>query len=150
MAGKVAMAGAIVVAGWLGLNPPGFAAGTVALAFGIAASTIFPAIMMGIFSKTITDKGAIAGMLSGLFVTLFYVFAHKGIFFIKGTEFTNLVGGVNGFFTISPEAFGTVGAMVNFAVAFIVSKMSKPVPDHIQHLVESVRVPKGAGSAVGH
>ncbi|MFP5466308.1 MAG: sodium:solute symporter family protein [Gammaproteobacteria bacterium] len=150
MAGKIAMAGAIVVAGWLGLNPPGFAAGTVALAFGIAASTIFPAIMMGIFSKTINDKGAIAGMLAGLFVTLFYVFAHKGLFFIKGTEYVDMVGGVNGFFTITPEAFGTVGAIVNFAVAFIVSKMSKPVPSHIAALVESVRVPKGAGSAVGH
>ena len=150
LAGKISMAGAIVVAGYLGLNPPGFAAGTVALAFGIAASTIFPAIMMGIFSKTVTDKGAIAGMLSGLFVTLFYVFAHKGLFFIKGTEFTNLVGGVNGFFTITPEAFGTVGAIVNFAVAFAVSKASKPVPAHIQDLVESVRVPKGAGAATGH
>ena len=150
LAGKISMAGAIVVAGWLGLNPPGFAAGTVALAFGIAASTIFPAIMMGIFSKTVTDKGAIAGMLSGLFVTLFYVFAHKGIFFIKGTEFTDLIGGANSFFTITPEAFGTVGAIVNFAVAFAVSKMSKPVPTHIAELVESVRVPKGAGAATGH
>ena len=150
MAGKIAMAVAIFVAGWLGLNPPGFAAGTVALAFGIAASTIFPALMMGIFSRTISDKGAIAGMLAGLFVTLFYVFAHKGIFFIKGTEYVEMVGGVNGFFTISPEAFGTVGAIVNFAVAYGVSKMSAPVPRHIQELVESVRVPKGAGVATGH
>lgn len=150
LAGKISMAGAIVVAGYLGLNPPGFAAGTVALAFGIAASTIFPAIMMGIFSKTVTDKGAIFGMLAGLFVTLFYVFAHKGIFFVKGTEFTDLIGGANSFFTITPEAFGTVGAIVNFAVAFAVSKMSKPVPAHIAQLVESVRVPRGAGAATGH
>ncbi len=151
MAGKIAMAVAIFVAGWLGLNPPGFAAGTVALAFGIAASTIFPALMMGIFSKTVTDKGATAGMLAGLFVTLFYVFAHKGIFFIKGTDFVDMVGGVNGFFTITPEAFGTIGAIVNFVVAYLVSKMSAPVPQHIQALVESVRVPKGAGSAAaGH
>ncbi|MGE0097285.1 MAG: sodium:solute symporter family protein [Hydrogenophaga sp.] len=150
MAGKIAMAVAIFVAGWLGLNPPGFAAGTVALAFGIAASTIFPALMMGIFSRTISDKGAIAGMLAGLFVTLFYVFAHKGIFFIKGTDFVGMVGGVNGFFTITPEAFGTVGAIVNFAVAYAVSKASAPVPRHIQELVESVRVPKGAGVATGH
>jgi len=150
LAGKISMAGAIVVAGYLGLNPPGFAAGTVALAFGIAASTIFPAIMMGIFSKTVTDKGAIFGMIAGLFVTLFYVFAHKGIFFVKGTEFTDLIGGANSFFTITPEAFGTVGAIVNFAVAFAVSKMSKPVPAHIAQLVESVRVPRGAGAATGH
>ncbi|MFW5332363.1 sodium:solute symporter family protein [Hydrogenophaga sp. ZJX-1] len=150
MAGKIAMAVAIFVAGYLGLNPPGFAAGTVALAFGIAASTIFPALMMGIFSRTINNNGAIAGMLAGLFVTLFYVFAHKGLFFIKGTEYLDMVGGVNGFFTITPEAFGTVGAMVNFAVAYLVSKMGAPVPRHIQELVESVRVPKGAGVATGH
>jgi cation/acetate symporter len=150
IAGKIAMAAAIFVAGWLGLNPPGFAAGTVALAFGIAASTIFPALMMGIFSRTITDKGAIAGMLSGLFVVLFYVFAHKGIFFVKGTDYLDLIGGANSFFTITPEAFGTVGAMVNFAVAYVVSKMGTPVPRHIQELVESVRVPKGAGTATGH
>ncbi len=150
MAGKIAMAVAIFVAGWLGLNPPGFAAGTVALAFGIAASTIFPALMMGIFSRTVTDKGAIAGMLAGLAVVLFYVFAHKGIFFIKGTDFVHMVGGVNGFFTITPEAFGTVGAIVNFVVAYVVSKMSAPVPKHIVELVESVRVPKGAGTATGH
>jgi cation/acetate symporter len=151
MAGKISMAVAIFVAGWLGLNPPGFAAGTVALAFGIAASTIFPALMMGIFSKTVTDKGATAGMLAGLFVVLFYVFAHKGIFFVKGTEYLDLIGGANAFFTITPEAFGTVGAIVNFVVAYLVSKMSAPVPQHIQALVESVRVPKGAGSAAaGH
>ena len=150
LAGKIAMAGAIVVAGWLGLNPPGFAAGTVALAFGVAASTIFPAIMMGIFSKTINDKGATAGMLAGLFVTLFYVFAHKGLLFIKGTEFIDLIGGANSFFGITPEAFGTVGAIVNFTVAFLVSRATKPVPSHIQELVESVRVPKGASGAVAH
>ncbi|MEZ5705805.1 MAG: sodium:solute symporter family protein [Burkholderiaceae bacterium] len=150
MAGKISMAVAIFVAGYLGLNPPGFAAGTVALAFGIAASTIFPALMMGIFSRTMSDKGAVAGMLAGLFVTLFYVFAHKGLFFIKGTEYLDLVGGANGFFTITPEAFGTVGAIVNFAVAFLVNKMSTPAPKHIQDLVESVRVPKGAGAATGH
>ncbi len=150
LAGKISMAVAIVISGWLGLNPPSFAAGTVALAFGIAASTIFPAIMMGIFSKTITGKGATAGMLAGLFVTLFYVFAHKGIFFIKGTDYLDLIGGANSFFTITPEAFGTVGAMVNFAVAYVVSKMGAPVPAHIAELVDSVRTPKGAGGAVAH
>jgi cation/acetate symporter len=150
LAGKIAMAGAIFVAGYLGLNPPGFAAGTVALAFGIAASTIFPALMMGIFSKTVTDKGATAGMLAGLFATLFYVFAHKGIFFVKGTEYLDLIGGANSFFTVTPEAFGTVGAIVNFVVAFLVSKMSAPVPLHVAAMVDSVRAPKGAGEAVAH
>jgi cation/acetate symporter len=144
MAGKIAMAGSIVVAGWLGLNPPGFAAGTVALAFGIAASSIFPVLMMGIFNKKMNKEGAIAGMLAGLFVTLFYVFAHKGLFFIKGTEFLGLIGGANSFFGITPEAFGTIGALVNFAVAYGVSKFTPECPDHIQHMVEDVRTPRGS------
>jgi cation/acetate symporter len=150
LAGKISMAFAIVLAGYLGLNPPGFAAGTVALAFGIAASSLFPVIMMGIFSKTMNSAGAIVGMLSGLAVTLFYVFAHKGILFINGTEYLDLVGGANGFFGITPEAFGTVGAIVNFVVAYLVSKVTAPPPEHIQHLVEDVRTPRGAGVATGH
>ena len=150
LAGKIAMAVAIFVAGYLGLNPPGFAAGTVALAFGIAASSLFPAIMLGIFSKTMNTRGAVAGMIAGLSVTLFYVFAHKGIFFIKGTEFVELVGGNNGWFGIEPNAIGTLGAIVNFVVAFLVAKTTSPAPQHIQDLVESIRVPKGSGAATGH
>jgi len=149
LAGKVSMAVAIVIAGWLGLNPPGFAAGTVALAFGIAASSLFPAIMMGIFSKKMNKEGAMAGMLAGLFVTLFYVFAHKGIFFIKGTDFLPLIGGANSFFGITPEAFGAVGAAVNFIVAFAVDKVTKEPPEHIQAMVESVRIPRGSGAVHG-
>ena len=144
MTGKIAMAVSIVVAGWLGLNPPGFAAGTVALAFGIAASSLFPAIMMGIFSKKMNKEGAVAGMLAGLFITLFYVFAHKGIFFIKGTDFLPMIGGANSFFGITPEAFGAIGALVNFAVAFAVDKVTKEPPEHIQHMVEAVRIPRGS------
>ena len=149
LAGKLSMVAAIVLAGYLGLNPPGFAAGTVALAFGIAASSLFPAIMMGIFSKKMNREGAIAGMLAGLFVTCFYVFAHKGLFFIKGTEFTDLIGGPNAFFGIVPEAFGVVGALVNFAVAFAVDRVTKEPPEHIQQLVESVRIPRGAKAVEG-
>ncbi len=149
MAGKISMAVAIVIAGYLGLNPPGFAAGTVALAFGIAASSLFPAIMMGIFSKKMNKEGAIAGMLAGLAITLIYVFAHKGIFFIKGTDFVGAIGGPNSFFGITPEAFGAVGALVNFIVAFVVDKMTKEPPEHIQHLVESVRIPRGAKAVDG-
>jgi cation/acetate symporter len=144
LAGKIAMAFSIVVAGWLGLNPPGFAAGTVALAFGIAASSIFPVLMMGIFNKKMNKEGAIAGMISGLTITLFYVFAHKGIFFVKGTEYLGLIGGANSFFGITPEAFGTIGALVNFGVAYVVSKVTPPCPEHIQHLVEDVRTPRGS------
>jgi cation/acetate symporter len=149
MAGKIAMAVSILVAGYLGLNPPGFAAGTVALAFGIAASSLFPAIMMGIFSKKMNKEGAMAGMLAGLFVTLFYVFAHKGLFFIKGTDYLPLIGGPNSFFGITPEAFGAVGALFNFAVAFAVDKMTPEPPEHIQHLVEQVRIPRGSRAVDG-
>ena len=144
LAGKISMAVAVVVAGYLGLNPPGFAAGTVALAFGIAASSLFPAIMMGIFSKKMNKEGAMAGMLAGLFITLFYVFAHKGIFFIKGTDFVNMIGGPNSFFGITPEAFGAIGALVNFIVAFLVDKVTKEPPEHIQAMVEAVRIPRGS------
>ena len=150
LAGKISMAVAVFVAGYLGLNPPGFAAGTVALAFGIAASSLFPAIVMGIFSKRMNSEGAMAGMVAGLTVTLFYVFAHKGILFIKGTEFVELVGGNNGWFGIEPNAIGTLGAIVNFIVAFIVCKVTAPTPQYVQDLVESIRIPKGAGAATGH
>ncbi|MDP3521372.1 MAG: VC_2705 family sodium/solute symporter, partial [Hydrogenophaga sp.] len=144
LAGKIAMAVAIVISGYLGLNPPGFAAGTVALAFGIAASSLFPAIMMGIFSKKMNKEGAMAGMAAGLLITLLYVFAHKGIFFIKGTDFVDMIGGPNSFFGITPEAFGAVGAMVNFLVAFLVDKVTKEPPAHIQAMVEAVRIPRGS------
>jgi cation/acetate symporter len=142
--GKISMAISILFAGYLGLDPPGFAAGTVALAFGIAASSLFPAIMLGIFSKKMNKEGAIAGMIAGVLVTLFYVFAHKGIFFIKGTDFVDKIGGANVFFGIAPEAFGAIGAIVNFTVAFIVSKFAPEPPIEIQELVESVRTPRGS------
>ncbi len=150
MAGKIAMACSIVVAGILGLHPPGFAAGTVAIAFGLAASSIFPALMMGIFSKTMNKEGAMAGMLAGIGITMFYVFAHKGIFFIKGTEFLGLFGGkANFFFGIEPNAFGTIGAIVNFAVAFAVKNMTAKVPDDIAAMVENVRIPRGSKAVDG-
>ena len=140
---------AIVVAGYLGLNPPGFAAGTVAIAFGLAASSIFPALMMGIFSKTMNKQGAIAGMLAGIGITLFYVFAHKGIFFIKGTEFVDAIGGPNFFLGIEPNAFGTIGAIINFVVAFAVKNMTAPVPHDIADMVEQVRIPRGSKAVDG-
>ena len=149
LAGRIAMAGAIAMAGYFGLHPPDFAAGTVAIAFGLAAASIFPALMMGIFNKKMNRAGAIWGMISGISVTMLYVFQHKGIMFIPGTDFLGDMG-ANWFFGISPNAFGAVGAAVNFAVAIIVSKMTAPPPDHIQHLVEDIRVPTGAGAATGH
>ncbi|MCB1520910.1 MAG: cation acetate symporter [Hyphomicrobiaceae bacterium] len=149
LAARIAMAGAIFVAGYLGLNPPGFAAQVVALAFGLAASSIFPALMMGIFSKRINNHGAILGMVSGLSITIFYIFIYKGFFFVKGTEWYASVP-ANWWMGISPEAFGAIGALVNFAVAYIVSMATAAPPQKIQDLVESVRIPRGAGAATGH
>lgn len=149
LSARVAMAGAILVAGWFGLHPPGFAAQVVALAFGLAASSIFPALMMGIFNKRVNNTGAVVGMLVGLGTTLVYIFVYKGWFFIPETN--NLPNNAdNWFLGISPEAFGAVGAMLNFASAIIVSRMTSEPPEHIRHLVEDIRTPKGASGAVDH
>jgi cation/acetate symporter len=149
MASRIAMAGAIIVAGYMGLNPPGFAAQVVALAFGLAASSIFPALMMGIFNKRMNTAGAIMGMLSGIGVTLVYIFWFKGWFFVPGTEMLPNKP-ENWLWGIAPEAFGAVGAAVNFIVAWLVSKVTAAPPEHIQHLVEDIRVPRGASGAVSH
>ncbi|MCR9088534.1 MAG: cation acetate symporter [Rhodobacteraceae bacterium] len=141
---RISMAVAIAVATYLGLNPPGFAAQTVALAFGLAAASIFPALMMGIFTK-VNNKGAVAGMLAGLLTTLVYIFLHKGWFFIPDTN--SFTDADPLFFTIKSTSFGAIGAAINFAVAYFVSKATDPVPAEIQDLVESVRIPKGAGTA---
>ncbi|GGK20144.1 sodium:solute symporter family protein [Salinarimonas ramus] len=149
LAARISMAGAIVLATWLGLNPPGFAAQTVALAFGLAASSIFPVLMMGIFSKRINNMGAIAGMLTGILSTCLYIFTYLGWFFIPGT---NMIANTpdNWLFGIAPASFGVVGAALNFAVAFAVSRATAAPPKEIQELVESVRIPRGAGGAVAH
>ncbi|CAM3844565.1 sodium:solute symporter family protein [Rheinheimera salexigens] len=148
-AARISMAVAIVVATWLGMNPPGFAAQVVALAFGIAGASIFPALMMGIFSKRVNSVGAISGMLAGLISTAIYIFLYLGWFFIPGTaSMANTPE--NWIFGISPLSFGAIGAVINFTVAFIVSSLTAPPPAHIQELVESVRYPRGASVAVDH
>ena len=144
LAARVSMAAAIVVAVLLGLNPPGFAAQTVALAFGLAAASIFPALMMGIFTK-VNNVGAIAGMVSGLVVTLLYIFLHKGWFFIPDTNLFTDADPLLG--PIKSTSFGAIGAMVNFAVAYLVSRATAPIPKDIEALVEAVRIPRGAGAA---
>ncbi len=144
LAGRISMAGAIALAGYLGFNPPDFAAGTVALAFGLAASSIFPALMMGIFNKKMNKEGAIAGMIAGISITLLYVFQHKGIMFVADTSFLGDMA-PNWFFGIEPNAFGAIGAIVNFVVATVVSKVTQEPPEHIQHLVDDIRVPGNAG-----
>lgn len=149
MAARLSMAAAILLATYLGLNPPGFAAQVVALAFGIAAATLFPVLMMGIFSKRMNDKGAICGMVAGLVITLLYIFTYLGWFFIPET---NMLPNTpdQWFMGISPASFGTVGALINFAVAYGVSMVTAAPPQEIQDLVESVRTPKGAGAALSH
>mgnify|MGYP003662581287 FL=1 len=149
LAARISMAVTIVVATYLGANPPGFAAQVVALAFGIAAASLFPTLMMGIFSKRVNNTGAIAGMLCGLAFTLTYIFVYKGWLFIPGTA--NLADTpANWVFGISPLSIGAIGALVNFAVAFAVSNATEEPPVEIQELVESVRYPRGAAQAQDH
>ncbi|UJF24445.1 cation acetate symporter [Suttonella sp. R2A3] len=146
-AARISMTVAIVVATLLGIHPPGFAAQVVALAFGIAGASIFPALMMGIFSKRINSTGATLGMAAGLTVTCLYIFLYLGWFFIPETNvFENVPE--NWLFGIAPTSFGAIGAAINFAVAFAVSSITKAPPKEIQDLVESVRYPRGAGQAV--
>ena len=143
LAARVAMGVAILVAGYLGLNPPGFAAQVVALAFGLAASSLFPVLMLGIFNRRMNSAGAMAGMLSGLSFTLIYVFVYKGWFFVPGT---NMLpdNPENWLLGIGPQSIGAVGAIVNVIVATLVSRSTEPPPKDIQDLVESIRVPRSA------
>ena len=146
MAGRVAAAVAICIAGYLGYNPPGFVAEVVAFAFGLAAASLFPVIIMGIFSKTVTREGAIAGMLAGLGFTFGYILYFKGIFI------TPLAANIpaNWLFGISPEGIGVVGMAINFIVAFGVSKVTAPPPEEVQELIERIRQPSGAAAAHSH
>ncbi len=137
---------AVVVAGYFGINPPGFVASVVALAFGLAASSFFPAIVMGIFSKRMNREGAISGMIAGLIITSYYIARFK-LGWIGNPETS---GTDNWWFGISPEGFGTVGMLVNFAVALIVSQLTAPPPEKVQEIVENIRIPSGAGDAIEH
>jgi cation/acetate symporter len=139
-AGRVAAGFAILVAGYLGWNPPGFVAQVVAFAFGLAAASLFPAILMGIFSKRVNKQGAIAGMLTGLIFTFSYIIVYKGVFFEPLRENIS----ANWLLGISPEGIGVVGMLLNFIVAFSVSHMTDEPPQEVQELVEFIRVPKGA------
>ncbi len=143
LSARLAMAGAIVVAGYLGLNPPGFAAQVVALAFGLAASSLFPVLMLGIFNRRMNSAGAMAGMLSGLSFTLVYVFIYKGWLFIPGT---NMLPDTPEHWVlgIGPQSIGAVGAIINVVVATLVARATQPPPAHIQELVESIRVPRAS------
>jgi cation/acetate symporter len=141
-----AAAVAILVAGYLGINPPGFVAEVVAFAFGLAAASFFPAIIMGIFYKKMNKEGAIAGMLTGMIFTIGYIVYFKGI--VIAPMAANVPE--NWLFGISPEGIGTVGMVLNFVVSYGVSLITKPVPQEVQHIVESIRFPKGAADAHEH
>lgn len=134
---------AVTVAGYFGINPPDYVAAVVALAFGLAAASFFPAIILGIFYKKMNKEGAVAGMITGIGITIFYILKFKFDLFGGGTK-------EDWWFGISPEGFGTVGMLVNFLVSIIVMKFTPETPEDVQELVEEIRIPSGAGDAVAH
>jgi cation/acetate symporter len=140
IAARVAAGAAVVVAGYLGVNPPGFVAEVVAFAFGLAASSFFPAIVLGIFTKRTTREGAILGMILGITFTAAYISWFKLLH-------PELNTAANWWFGISPEGIGTLGMLLNFTVAIVVSRFTPEPPAHVQVLVDLIRVPRGAGEA---
>jgi cation/acetate symporter len=137
---------AIIIAGLFGIYPPGFVAAVVALAFGLAAASFFPAIILGIFDKRMNRQGAVAGMIVGITLMLFYMIVYK----------TGLIGVMDPrpasewWFGTSPEGFGTVAMLVNVVVSVVVSRLTSPPPQHVQEIVEHIRIPSGAGEAHDH
>ncbi len=129
---------AVCVAGYFGINPPGFVAQVVALAFGLASSSFFPILLLGVFWKRANREGAITGMVCGMGFTLFYIVQ------------TKFMGVAPWFFGISPEGIGAVGMVINFLATIIVSSLTAAPPAEIREMVESVRIPRGAGAAVDH
>ncbi len=134
---------AVVIAGYFGINPPGFVAAVVALAFGLAAASFFPAIVLGIFYKKMNKEGAIGGMITGILLMLFYMTKFKFGWFGGGTP-------ADWWFGISPEGFGSIAMFANFMVAIIVLRFTPPPPVDVQEIVENIRIPSGAGEATGH
>jgi cation/acetate symporter len=148
-AARISAAVAVVIAGYFGINPPGFVAAVVALAFGLAAASFFPAIILGIFYKKMNSKGAISGMIVGISLMLFYMLKFKFGLFDGGKE---AVAGLQDkwWFGISPEGFGTIAMLVNFAVALVVNHFTPEPPEEVQDIVEHIRIPSGAGEASAH
>ena len=146
IAARLSAVGAVVVAGYFGINPPGFVAAVVALAFGLAAASIFPAIIMGIFYKKMNKEGAITGMIVGISLMLFYMLKFKFGVFDGGKA---AVAGLKTqwWLGVSPEGFGSIAMLVNFVVSIIVNRFTAPVPEEVQEIVENIRIPSGAGEA---
>jgi cation/acetate symporter len=143
IAARLSAVAAVCVAGYFGINPPDFVAATVALAFGLAAASFFPAIIMGIFYKKMNKEGAIAGMVVGISTMLFYMLKFKFDMFGGGTQ-------ADWWMDISPEGFGTIAMLLNFSVAIIVANFTGEPPVEVQEIVEDIRVPRGAGDASVH
>ncbi len=148
-AARISAAVAVVIAGYFGINPPGFVAAVVALAFGLAAASFFPAIILGIFYKKMNSQGAISGMVVGLCLMLFYMLKFKFGIFDGGQE---AVAGLQDdwWFGISPEGFGSIAMVVNFIVAIAVNTFTDDPPEDVQEIVENIRIPSGAGDAIDH
>ena len=146
IAARLSAVGAVVVAGYFGINPPGFVAAVVALAFGLAAASFFPAIILGVFYKKMNKEGAVAGMVVGISLMLFYMLKFKfGLF--DGGRSAVVALQAKWWFGISPEGFGFVAMIVNFAVSLIISIFTPEVPEEVQEIVENIRIPSGAGEA---
>ena len=146
IAARLSAVGAVVVAGYFGINPPGFVAAVVALAFGLAAASFFPAIILGIFYKKMNKEGAVAGMVVGITLMLFYMLKFKFGLFDGGRSAVAALQ-AKWWFGISPEGFGFVAMIVNFAVSLIISIFTPEVPEEVQEIVENIRIPSGAGEA---
>lgn len=140
---------AVCIAGYFGINPPGFVAAVVALAFGLAAASFFPAIILGIFYKKMNKEGAVSGMIVGMLLMLFYMLKFKFGVFDGGKEMVTSLED-SWWFGISPEGFGTIAMLVNFAVALLVNAFTKEPPLEVQEIVENIRIPSGAGEATDH
>ncbi|WP_457617588.1 sodium:solute symporter family protein [Lutibacter sp.] len=134
---------AVIIAGWFGINPPGFVAATVALAFGLAAASFFPAIVLGIFYKRMNREGTITGMVAGMFLMLYYMMRFKFNWFGGGTE-------DDWWFGVSPEGFGTFAMLVNFVVSLVIASLTPKPPKEVQDIVDNIRIPLGTNKAQIH
>ncbi|MFT5864029.1 MAG: cation/acetate symporter [Flavobacteriales bacterium] len=148
-AARIAATVAVVIAGYFGIDPPGFVAAVVALAFGLAAASFFPAIVLGIFYKRMNKEGAISGMIVGITLMLFYMLKFKFGVFDGGKEVVASLQ-KDWWFGISPEGFGSIAMAVNFVVAIVVNRFTPPPPPSVQDIVENIRIPSGAGEVTGH
>ncbi|MEL6123225.1 MAG: VC_2705 family sodium/solute symporter, partial [Bacteroidota bacterium] len=149
LSARLAAAVSVGVAGYFGINPPDFVAAVVALAFGLAASSFFPAIVLGIFDRRMNMKGAVSGMIFGIALMLFYILKFKFGVFEGGMNAVPSLRS-NWWLGISPEGFGTIAMLANLVVAVCVSRATAPPPDNIKVLVENIRIPRGAGAATKH